>query len=230
MQIFSDIAELVREFDVFQAFGFTVLLTVFGALGAFLIGIVIALLRVSPVPALRFFGTVYVNMVRNTPLTIVIFFCVFGLMLSMNWQLLPQDADIKWQNFVWAVIGLAIYHATFVAEAIRSGINTIPLGQAEAARAIGLSFFGSVREVVLPQALRGAIAPLGNTLIALTKNTTVVATVSAIEASNAMKLMIEFRPDLLFLSFFIIALGFVVLTLPVGVLFTRLSQKLAVAR
>ena len=82
----------------------------------------------------------------------------------------------------------------------------------------------------MPQAMRGAIAPLGNTLIALTKNTTVVATVAAIEASSAMKQMIEYRPDLLFLVFFIIALGFVVLTLPIGIIFTRLSQKLAVAR
>ena len=230
MQIFSDIVELVREFDVLQAFGFTILLTFFGAIGSFLIGVVVAMLRVSPVLALRVFGTAYVNLVRNTPLTIVIFFCVFGLMLSMNWQLLPDGADLKWQNFMWAVVGLAIYHASFVAEAIRSGINTVPLGQAEAARAIGLSFVGTIREVILPQAMRGAIAPLGNTLIALTKNTTVVATVSAIEASNAMKLMIEFRPDLLFLSFFIIAVGFVILTLPVGVLFTRMSQKLAVVR
>ncbi|MGA4507641.1 amino acid ABC transporter permease [Propionibacteriaceae bacterium G1746] len=230
MNLFSDIAELIREFDVFQAFGFTILLTIFGGIGAFLIGVVIAVLRISPVPALRFFGTAYVNLVRNTPLTIVIFFCVFGLMLSMNWYLLPADADINWHNFAWACVGLAIYHASFVAEAIRSGVNTVPMGQAEAARAIGLSFFGSVREVIMPQALRGAIAPLGNTLIALTKNTTVVATVAAIEASNAMKLMIEFRPDLIFLSFFIIALGFVLLTLPVGIGFTRMSKKLTVAR
>ena len=230
MDIFNTAGELIRDFDVLKAFGFTILLTLFGAVGAFVIGVVVAVLRVSPVPALRLFGTAYVNLVRNTPLTIVIFFCVFGLMLSMNWYLLPDDAGQAWQNFMWGGIGLAIYHATFVAEALRSGINTVPLGQAEAARAIGLSFRGTVSEVIMPQALRGAIAPLGNTLIALTKNTTVVATIAAIEASSAMKQMIEFLPDELFLSFFIIALGFVILTLPVGIMFTHLSKKLAVAR
>lgn len=226
----SEMFELIKEFNVLQAFGYTILLTVCSALGAFIIGVIIAILRVSPVPALRLFGTAYVNLVRNTPLTIIIFFCISGLMLAMNWYLLPDAASLNWQNFVWAVVGLSIYHAAFVAEAVRSGINTVPLGQAEAARAIGLPFFGTIREVILPQAMRGAIAPLGNTLIALTKNTTVVATVVALEASAVMKKMIEDRPDMLYLTFFIFALGFVVLTLPVGVLFTRLSKKLAVAR
>lgn len=226
----SEMFELIKEFNVLQAFGYTILLTVCSALGAFIIGVVIAILRVSPVPALRLFGTAYVNLVRNTPLTIIIFFCISGLMLAMNWYLLPDAASLNWQNFVWAVVGLSVYHAAFVAEAVRSGINTVPLGQAEAARAVGLPFVGTIREVILPQAMRGAIAPLGNTLIALTKNTTVVATVVALEASAVMKKMIEDRPDMLYLTFFIFALGFVLLTLPVGVLFTRLSKKLAVAR
>lgn len=226
----SEMFELVKEFNVLQAFGYTILLTVCSALGAFIIGVVVAILRVSPVPALRLFGTAYVNLVRNTPLTIIIFFCISGLMLAMNWYLLPDAASLNWQNFVWAVVGLSVYHAAFVAEAVRSGINTVPLGQAEAARAVGLPFVGTIREVILPQAMRGAIAPLGNTLIALTKNTTVVATVVALEASAVMKKMIEDRPDMLYLTFFIFALGFVLLTLPVGVLFTRLSKKLAVAR
>lgn len=226
----SEMFELIKEFNVLQAFGYTILLTVCSALGAFIIGVVIAILRVSPVPALRLFGTAYVNLVRNTPLTIIVFFCISGLMLAMNWYLLPDAASLNWQNFVWAVVGLSVYHAAFVAEAVRSGINTVPLGQAEAARAVGLPFVGTIREVILPQAMRGAIAPLGNTLIALTKNTTVVATVVALEASAVMKKMIEDRPDMLYLTFFIFALGFVLLTLPVGVLFTRLSKKLAVAR
>ena len=78
-------------------------------------------------------------------------------------------------------MALSTYHASFVAEAIRSGVNTVPQGQAEAARAIGLGFGPTLREVILPQAYRGAIAPLGNTVIALTKNTTVVATIGVAE-------------------------------------------------
>ena len=125
---------------------------------------------------------------------------------------------------------LAVYHAAFVAEAIRSGINTVPQGQAEAARAIGLSFVPTLTNVVLPQAFRGAIAPLGNVMIALTKNTTVVATVGVAEASYLMKSMIEFDSSLLYVIFTIMATGFVILTLPMGVLFTTLSRRLAVQR
>ena len=117
-----------------------------------------------------------------------------------------------------------------MAEALRSGINTVPQGQAEAARAIGLDFTKTLSSVILPQAFRGAIAPLGNVLIALTKNTTVVATIGVAEASYLMKGMIEFRPDLIYAIFGIMAAGFVVLTLPVGILFTNLSRRLAVRR
>ena len=119
----------------------------------------------------------------------------------------------------------AMDHAAFVAEALRSGINTVPKGQAEAARAIGLDFTTSLTNVVLPQTFRGAIAPLGNVMIALTKNTTVVATIGVAEASYLMKGMIEFRPDLIYVIFGIMAAGFVILTLPLGILFTTLSRR-----
>ena len=117
-----------------------------------------------------------------------------------------------------------------MAEAIRSGVNTVPLGQAEAARAIGLPFLKTLRYVVLPQAFRGAIAPLGNVLIALTKNSTVASVIGVTEASAVMKVMMENRPDVIFVVFGIFAVGFVILTLPVGVLFTSMSKRLAVKR
>ncbi len=128
------------------------------------------------------------------------------------------------------MVALAVYHAAFVAEALRSGINTVPQGQAEAARAIGLSFFPTITTIVLPQAFRGAIAPLGNTLIALTKNTTVAATIGVAEAALLMRQMFEFDISLLFPIFFIMAAGFVILTLPLGLLFTSLSRRLVVQR
>jgi glutamate transport system permease protein len=148
----------------------------------------------------------------------------------LQYRIGAQNSPIDVQNFRWGVLGLAIYHAAFVAEALRSGINSVPQGQAEAARAIGLDFRQSLSNVVLPQAFRGAITPLGNVLIALTKNTTVVATIGVAEASYLMKGMIEFRPDLIYVIFIILATGFVILTLPMGVLFTYLSRRLAVKR
>ena len=222
--------ELLAEYDVLGAFWMTIQLTVVSALGALLLGTVVAVMRVSPVGVLRAFGTAYVTLIRNTPLTLIVFFCAFGFYITLQYRIGAQNSPIDVQNFRWGVLGLAVYHSAFVAEALRSGINTVPKGQAEAARAIGLDFGATLTQVVLPQAFRGAIAPLGNVLIALTKNTTVVATIGVAEASYLMRGMIEFRPDLIYIIFAIMATGFVILTLPIGVLFTTLSRRLAVRR
>jgi glutamate transport system permease protein len=224
------LGELLAEYDVLGAFWMTIKLTVVSGVGALVLGTVVAIMRVSPVGVLRAFGTAFVTLVRNTPLTLIVFFCAFGFYITLQYRIGAQNSPIDIQNFRWGVLGLAIYHAAFVAEALRSGINTVPRGQAEAARAIGLDFRSTLTEIVLPQAFRGAIAPLGNVLIALTKNTTVVATIGVAEASYLMRGMIEFRPDLIYVIFAIMATGFVILTLPIGVLFTSLSRRLAVRR
>jgi glutamate transport system permease protein len=149
----------------------------------------------------------------------------------MQLNLAPgSPTEIVDNGFRWGVVALSVYQAAFVAESIRSGVNTIPVGQAEAARSIGLGFGASLRHVILPQAMRGAISPLGNTLIALTKNTTVVAIVGVNEAAYMMRNMIEFNGSLLYVIFAIMATGFVILTLPMGLLFTWLSNRLAVLR
>jgi glutamate transport system permease protein len=222
---------LLQEYDVLGALWMTVKLTLAAAVGALVIGVVVAVFRVSPVAVLRGFGTAYVTVFRNTPLTLIVFFCFFATpLLGVN--LAPPDSPtyILDNAFRLGVVGLALYHASFVAEALRSGINTVPQGQAEAARAIGLGFLPTLREVVLPQAFRGAIAPLGNTLIALTKNTTVVATIGVAELAYVMRGMIEFNASLLYFIFALIAACFVLLTLPTGLLFTYLSRRLVVQR
>lgn len=223
---------LLSEYNVFAAFWMTIKLTFFSAIGALVIGTVVAVLRVSPVGVLRTFGTGYVNIVRNTPLTLVLFFCAFGVSNTLGVTLAAEDSPtfIVDNNFRFAVVALAVYHAAFAAEALRSGINTVPQGQAEAARAIGLSFLPTITTIVLPQAFRGAVAPLGNTLIALTKNTTVAATIGVAEAAYTMRSMLEFNISLLFPIFFLMAAGFVILTLPMGLIFTSLSRRLAVQR
>ncbi len=222
--------DIIREYDVIGAFWITIQLTLYAAVGSLLIGTIVAILRVSPVKIFSWAGVAYVNIVRNTPLTLLVFFMFFCLYQLLGWHISPLSARSSTHAFQWGVVGLSFYHASFVAEALRSGINTVPVGQAEAARAIGLGFGQALRDVILPQAVRGAIAPLGNTMIALTKNTTVVSTIGVAEASYAMKNAIEFSPNVLYVIFIIMALGFVILTLPMGVLFTHFSRKLAVQR
>jgi glutamate transport system permease protein len=149
--------------------------------------------------------------------------------LQINLTDPKSPTSIVDNNIRWAIVGLSVYTAAFVCEALRSGVNTVASGQAEAARSIGLTFGQSLREVILPQAFRGSIAPLGSVLIALTKNTTVASIIGVAEASGLMKEIIENETGGLPV-FFVFALGFVILTLPVGVLFTSLSRRLAVHR
>jgi glutamate transport system permease protein len=226
------LSTLLESYDVLAAFWTTVKLTFWSAIGALVIGTVVAVCRVSPVGVLQAFGTAYVTLIRNTPLTLIVFFCAFGLLNTLGVSLAAAGSptEIVDNNFRFGLIALSVYHASFVAEALRSGINTVPQGQAEAARAIGLGFGASLREVILPQAFRGAIAPLGNTLIALTKNTTVVATIGVTELAYLMRGMIEFNPSLLYAIFLLVAACFVLLTLPTGLLFTSLSRRLVVQR
>ena len=223
----TDFASLFAQYDVPGAFWVNLQLTFWAAIGSAVLGALIALMRISPIASLRLLGTTYVNLFRNTPLTIILVFLVLGVWSQLGINL---SSDFNRNFFLYAVIGLSLYHAAFVCEAIRFGVNTVPAGQAEAARAIGLSFLPAARLIVFPQALRGAITPLGNTLIALTKNTTVAAAASVTEISSLMKTMIEFRPDVIIAIFLVVALGFVLIVVPVGLLTTWASRKLAVKR
>lgn len=209
------------------AFWMNIRLALLATLGSFVLGVLLALCRISPVASLRALGAGYVHVVRNTPLTILMLLGVLAVWGQLKITFAP---DFQLNFFVYAVIALSLYHAAFMCEAIRSGVNTVPLGQAEAARAIGLGFLPAARLVILPQALRGAITPLGNTVIALTKNTTVAAAASVAEASGLMKTMIEFRPDVMVAIFLTFAIGFCLIVIPIGLLTTWASEKWAVAR
>ncbi|UNX55944.1 amino acid ABC transporter permease [Georgenia sp. TF02-10] len=231
--IVGDVAELLGSFDVLGAFIVNIRLTLYSAVFAFLIGTVLAIMRVSPAPSLQWAGAAYVNVVRNTPLTLIILACSLGLWGQLGVVLAGRDAPggfITANSFRLAVLGLSVYTAAFVCEALRSGVNTVPAGQVEAARALGLGFGQSMRLVILPQALRGAIAPLGNTLIALAKNSTVAQAAGVTQAAGVMLTMLELRPDLRIVIFLVIALGWVVIVLPIGLLATFLSRRLGVAR
>ncbi|MEU9237163.1 amino acid ABC transporter permease [Streptomyces subrutilus] len=216
------------QYDVLGAFWVTVQLTLYSAAGSLIWGLMLAGMRVSPVPLMRSFGTAYVNFVRNTPLTLLILGCSLGLDQTLGITL--AGGDSKEIGFRLAILGLIAYTGTFVCEALRSGINTVPVGQAEAARALGLSFFQVLTLIVLPQAFRAVVGPLTNVLIALTKNTTVAATIGVAEAALLMKEMLENEADALFAVFGVFALGFVLLTLPTGLLLGWVAKRVAVKR
>jgi glutamate transport system permease protein len=219
------------KYDIVGAFWTTIQLTVYSAVGALILGTVLAAMRLSPVPMLNWIGTGYINVVRNTPLTLIILFCSFGLSQTLGITLVDRNSptSIVDSNFRLAVLGLTVYTAAFVCETVRSGVNTVPLGQAEAARSLGLTFGQNMRIVLLPQAFRAVIGPLGSVLIALTKNTTIASAIGVAEAALLMKEMVENEAALLLISG-IFAAGFVILTLPLGLFFGWMGKRLAVAR
>lgn len=213
------------------AFWMTIKLAFFSAIGALIWGTCLTAFRVSPVPILRLFGTWYVNIVRNTPLTLVILFCSMGLYQNLGLMLAPENEHfIDNNNFALAVLGFILYTSTFVCESLRAGINTVPMGQAEAARSLGMGFMQVLGIIVLPQAFRSVIGPLGSVLIALIKNTTIASVIGVAEASLLMKSTVESHADQLFTIFGVIALGFIILTLPIGLITGRLGAKMAVKR
>ncbi|GAA1511813.1 amino acid ABC transporter permease [Sphaerisporangium rubeum] len=227
MDAFFDFSPLAEQFGtILVGFWATIRLTLMSGLLSLILGTILVAMRVSPTPVLRAAGTIYVNVLRNTPLTLVLLLCVLGLSDTLQYTL---SSDSSTNYYWWATLGLSAYTAAFVCESLRAGINTVPAGQAEAARAIGLTFTQSLRLVVLPQAFRSVIAPLGSLLIALTKNTTIVIVAGYIEAASVMRQMFDDYGGTLpiFIGF---AFGYMVLTLPTGYLFGWLAKRLAVSR
>src|SRR5262245_47515944 len=199
--------------DLARGFLENVKLAAVCAVLSLIVGTVLVTMRVSPVPILRWAGATYVNVVRNTPLTLVLAFSALGLSDTLG----VTFSDTPSQNGFWLVVlGLTAYTATFVCEALRSGVNTVPMGQAEAARALGMSFAQTLGTIVLPQAFRAVIAPLGSVMIAMIKNTT-VAIAAGYLAESAFVMKDTFDDTGVSIPIFIgLALAFMAVTLPVG--------------
>ena len=214
--------DFVREnADLFlDAFLTTLGLSLLAGLLALVLGTLLAAMRVSPIPPLRGLATFYVETFRNTPLTVVFFFIIFGL---------PQ-IDFVIGFFPGAVLSVGLYTAAFVCEALRSGINAVSGGQAEAARALGLTFGQSLREVVLPQAFRTVVPPLGNVLIAMVKNTSIAAGFSVSELSSLLPRLVNADAGDLTLVLVGVVVGYMVITLPSALAVNRIERRVAILR
>jgi glutamate transport system permease protein len=206
--------------DIYWAgFRTTVSLTAYSFVLALAIGIVVASCKVSPVVPLRAFATTYVNIVRNTPLTVHLILLLFGL----------PKLGILLGPFTTAVIALGIYTGAFVAETVRSGINTVGQGQVEAARAIGLPFTSTLRLVVLPQALRVTVAPLGSLLSALVRNSAVAYVISVLDImGRADRLsVVTAQPIPVLIG---AAMAYYVITIPLAFAINAVDNRQRIAR
>lgn len=217
-----------------KAFGYTVFLFLVSGVLSLLLGTLLVAMRVGPVSVLSKAATTYITVVRNTPLVMLFLFFQLGApkvfeTLRFTWVDISIGSYDFTAFFSAAVVSLTLYTSAFVCESLRAGINAVPLGQAEAARAIGLPFGGVMTQVVLPQAFRAAVPPLASTLIALLKNTSVAGVFGVIEAAAQMK---SFTNDFasertgIFIAF---ALGYVVLVEIVSAVATVLERRWRIA-
>jgi glutamate transport system permease protein len=213
---------ITENLDLFwQGYRTSLGICLWGLVGSLLLGTVIAACRVSPVPPLRAFGTSYVTIVRNCPLTVFLFFFAFGF----------PEIGINASYYVFGVAGLIIYTSAFVCEALRSGINAVPAGQAEAARAIGLGFGQSLREVVLPQAFRSSVPPLGSVLIAMFKNSAVVGAFGVGQDLFSVGANLTSAQGFAALPVLTgVAIGYLCITIPAGLLLGVIERKVAIVR
>ena len=226
-------AVLENSSQVLLAFGYTLLLFLLAGVASLVLGSLLAALRVGPVSIMRRAVSVYVTLVRNTPLLIVlIFFRIAGPKVGLRFDFIDvRVGDINLNNvFTACLVGLTVYTSSFVCEALRSGINAVPVGQAEAARAIGLPFGGAMREVILPQAFRAALPPLTSVQIALLKNTTVAGAVGVFEAFARMKSLTNDYTSQTLVIFLVFAVFFVVLVEVLSAFSIALERRWRVAR
>ncbi|WP_131747729.1 amino acid ABC transporter permease [Frankia sp. Cppng1_Ct_nod] len=191
------------------------------AVAALLLGIFLAGFRVSPVPPLRAVGTVYVTLVRNCPLTIVLFVFAFGL----------PEVGINGAYITFGVAGLTVYTAAFVCEAVRSGIGAVDAGQAEAARAIGLTFSQSLRLVVLPQALWAVLPPLGSVAIAMIKNSAILGAFGVGgELYSVANTLNSARGEPALPVYTGVVIGYLIIIIPAGLLLLMMEKRLKATR
>jgi glutamate transport system permease protein len=205
---------------ILEGFWMTVRLAGISGILSMLFGTVLAVMRVCPIPPLRWAGAFYVTVVRNTPLTLVFVFSTFGL---------PR-LEIRFSFVAFAIIALTVYTSSFVCEVVRSGINSVAAGEIEAARAIGLPFGQTLGLVVLPQAFRAVIPPLTSVFIALTKNTSIAVAFSVAEATSILRRLQNQDASATFALLLTTAAGYIILTLGISFAFSRVERRLAVAR
>lgn len=194
-----------------EGFRITVTASLIALVASFLLGTLIAVFRIAPFKPLNWFGTMYVEFIRNIPLLIIVFFFFFGLGFS---------------GLTAGTVGLTIYTSSFIAEAIRAGILAVPKGQMEAARSSGLSYGQTMRLIILPQAIKIVIPPLGNQFINLVKNSSVLGIVAGLDLMYQGDL-ISSRTFVVFDVYIFVALFYLILTIPLSLGVGYLEKRLA---
>jgi putative glutamine transport system permease protein len=209
-----DFSILTNHWETFlKGFGNTLLASLIAIIGSLLIGAVIAVCRISPIPPLRWFGTLYTELIRNIPLLLLVFLFFYGFQMG---------------GFTSGTIALTIYTASFIAEAIRAGIMSISKGQTEAARSSGLTYLQTMRYVILPQAIKVVIPPIGNQFLNLVKNSSILSVVAGLDVMYYADI-ISSETFVVFSVYIFVAMFYLVITVPISFAVGYLERRLAIS-
>jgi putative glutamine transport system permease protein len=207
-----DFSILTENLDMYLlGFKNTIMSSLVALVSSLTLGVLIAIMRIAPIKPLNWLGTAYVEFIRNIPLLIITFFFFLGLKLS---------------GLYAGTLALTIYTSSFIAEAIRAGILSVPKGQMEAARSSGLTYGQAMRLVILPQAVKIVIPPLGNQFINLVKNSSILAVVAGLDLMYHGDL-ISSRTFVVFDVYIFVAAFYLILTIPLSFGVGYLEKRLA---
>jgi putative glutamine transport system permease protein len=212
-----DFSILINYFDMYwDGFKVTLMISLLALIGSFFIGAIVAVMRIIPIAPLRWIATAYVEFFRNIPLLVIVFFFYIG----------TPSLGLQLSGFTAGTIGLTIYTSAFIAEAIRSGILSVPKGQMEAARSSGLTYGQTMRMVILPQAIKIVVPPIGNQFINLVKNSSILALIAGTELMYQADL-ISAKTYVVFDVYIFVALFYLVITIPLSLGVSYLEKRLA---
>jgi len=207
----------------------TILVTVTGFSAASLVGLGLALMSLSRSLIARQAARFYVEIIRGIPILVMLLYVAFvlapGLVALWNWIGLPEartrDFSLLWR----AVLALVIAYSAFIAEVFRAGLQSVDKGQIEAARALGLKRFRVFRHIVLPQAIRTILPPLGNDFVAMVKDSSLVSVVGVLDIAQLGKLTAagNFR---YFETYNVVALIYLTMTILLSLVLRKLERKL----
>ncbi|XZA54278.1 amino acid ABC transporter permease [Bacillus amyloliquefaciens] len=207
---------LTEYFDMYMdGFLHTLLASFIALAGSFALGVLIAVMRITAFKPLQWIGTAYVEFIRNIPLLLITFVFYFGL----------PNAGLRLDGFQAGTIALTIYTSAFIAEAIRAGIQTVSKGQMEAARSSGFTYSQAMRYVILPQAVKIVIPPLGNQFLNLVKNSSILGVVAGLDLMYQADL-VSSSTLVVFDVYIFVALFYLIVTIPLSIGVHYLERRL----
>jgi putative glutamine transport system permease protein len=211
---------LIEHWDLYmQGFINTLKANFLALIGSLTVGTIIAVFRIAPVRPLNWLGTAYVEFIRNIPLILIVFIFFVGL----------PAIGIRFDSFTAGTLGLTVYTAAFIAEVIRAGILAVPKGQMEAARSSGLTYLQTMRYIILPQAIKIVIPPMGNQFINLVKNSSVLGVIAGLDLMYFGDL-ISSETFVTFDVYIFVAMFYLILTVPLSLGVGFLERRLARSR